>query len=384
LAVATAPPGAEPGGKNHREQSNIRISMAQASTTLRANVSGRLLSLMSATLTTIVCALFVHFAWKSFREKEDLADYKRKNARDMAIMGWLFSPAAGLAVLLAIDVFRFGRRKLTRKPQFKIFGVVLGRTRRIYLLQAFSFLLRVVWCANKAGGWDSKLNRLANRLSTLSSFSAWLLYYHRWALAPLQSSGDSAPEIAARRERIRRNFIAAHAIVWTAVLGLYLWVDALDLDTEDDHVYDWTNVLLAVLFFLQGLAALVYGCPMARLMRRAGRLSSKWTALLRRLLGLVLVQLLCNACRCIFFAWDPLAGEYSPEGTYPWFFYAVPELLPTIPMLLFMAPSAQTRSRHIREHNMSEMVEKGRGYHSDIPSPVPTSEAPAEAAHFKG
>ena len=112
-------------------------------------------------------------------------------------------------------------------------------------------------------------------------------------------------------------------------------------------------------------------------------MNSQWLSLLRRLMFLVVVMLLCSVLRCILFMWKPLTGEYSPHIFYPWFFYAVPEILPSCPMLLLMTPSLQSQVRRQTSANAA-VVGDHRMSTPSTTTPPEHAKAVGEAIQLQG
>eukprot|EP00941_MAST-03F_sp_MAST-3F-sp1_P003785 g3785.t1 len=265
-------------------------------------------------------------------------------------MGLLFIPALSFSLILLKDDCFAGRKDVR---------FLNNHSRQILLLSSIAFLGRLIWCGRKVSHGtkidtgDNVFAQLLNRLTILVSFTSWLVYLFRWALTTLPRSTRSD-----RRRRIRNYFIVANTVVWLIVTVLFVVGEAETSKT----VVDATTITQALLFVVLGIGALTFGAPMVAIMRKAGELSVRLNIAFKRFKALIILMTIVSLVRAVLWAYEPIVGEYTSSFFYPWFFYGIPEIVTTIPMLLLL-PKRRDQRKDKNDNEISvvgERSSKGR------------------------
>ena len=150
-----------------------------------------------------------------------------------------------------------------------------------------------------------------------------------------------------------------HMWVFTLVLTIYRFSvsDRSKATEKGDAMYQAEQATFVIFFLILGGYFAYYGTWLRRMLH-----GEAFTAKRKR------VSIAAAACLALFllrgamYAYNPITGSYTPDWTYPWFFYEVPEVLPGMLLLWIMHPGSASRksssadSRSSTSGNKEEMA----------------------------
>ena len=282
-----------------------------------------------------------------------------------------------------------------RKSLFRRNRRVLRQTTGVsslYFLLTASFILRAAWFTMEEANWCTlktrDLNthklicpcfmilRVVNRLAMLFFFSAFSVIAIFWAevvnqakSAALQTAtnGDDADEEEGGDSSGQGNggpntgslltggsdsnggqpvrdccnpqtlFIMLN--VWVYIIeAIVLYMESFGTYDKDtyDNIRDYNYICVSVFFAMLTVAMLCIGHSMHRLMKGVDRL------ILSKMIIIMVATSTCFTLRSIILSWEPLTKNRIPAHAWniidPTFLYTVPELLPSLVVLITMAP----------------------------------------------
>ena len=131
--------------------------------------------------------------------------------------------------------------------------------------------------------------------------------------------------------------IGLNIFVWIFIIAGTL---AYHLSDSSDYLRDSMNVALSLMTLILTAGVTFHGIRVSETLFSV-KGNENIRVLRWRIVATAAVCTICFTVRTVFWLWEPIAKKYSPHGTYPWFFYTLVELPPTLMLFQSLAPLAQ-------------------------------------------
>ena len=285
----------------------------------------------------------------------------------------------GVSALLAFAVFLL-------QTGVVVFHVRATGTARPHVLTTFlllwmSVLLRGVWFTQRASNRDGISEHFINRFSVLLFFSGFSMYLQMWVRFVHATSGfGSRPsEVATTMRELLGSCLNCISCsirtretpswVWNLSLNACNWVLVFALSFASElggceACKNWGYILLSLECFLLSVGFLVFGSRMYARLRDPGRFNMRVRLIAMKVLCVLSVCCVCFGVRTIFWLWEPISGNFSPNGTYPFMHYTVTGLVPSLVLFVIMAPAGRVQRMQLgvassRQHKVSKDIDEG-------------------------
>eukprot|EP00467_Chlorarachnion_reptans_P006320 CAMPEP_0114510484 /NCGR_PEP_ID=MMETSP0109-20121206/13821_1 /TAXON_ID=29199 /ORGANISM="Chlorarachnion reptans, Strain CCCM449" /LENGTH=276 /DNA_ID=CAMNT_0001689813 /DNA_START=496 /DNA_END=1329 /DNA_ORIENTATION=+ len=218
--------------------------------------------------------------------------------------------------------------------------------------------LHAIWFTLRACQFNGEAEHFINRLALLLFFSGFTIYLQSWIVFLYATWPGSGTRLHTRRKLIYSVNGALNAVVWIIVFALsiaYFWGGrgSDDVSHSCDKCYYAGILLIAFTCFVLAAGYLLFGltlyCSLQKIVNHSNGKCVEMRRAMRKVLFVGIVCTVFFALRCIFWMWEPVTGNYSPEGTYPWLFYTVVELVPMLSLLITIAPTQKKSKIKIRQ-----------------------------------
>ena len=129
-----------------------------------------------------------------------------------------------------------------------------------------------------------------------------------------------------------------NGFVWTVIIGLNVHIVArYSAHDYTDALRTADSIALSVATLVLTFGVTFYGFRISTVLF-SSKGNARVAALKWKIVATAVVCTVCFTLRSVFWLWEPITGEYSPHGTYPWLFYTCNELLPSLMLFLSLAP----------------------------------------------
>ncbi len=269
-----------------------------------------------------------------------------------------------------------------------------GCTRRSVAISLTCLLLatalRGAWFSLRACGSDDAAEHWINRFSTLMFFTGFSTYLETWILFLRQTrtlGGRSSSEFAGGSGGQTVCFDYCFSLqasrAWNVGINLAVWLCILSLSAAFWADYDAAAqesrscprcgaagyTVISVVCLLISLLFIGVGHSMYATLKSAGSGNRRIMAVARKVVIVGSVCAVCFLLRSVFWLWEPVSGQFSPPGSYPFLHYTVTGLLPTLVLNVVLAPAgkAPVRRRPGGQSNVGMRGTAGRLEVSDDP-----------------
>ena len=266
---------------------------------------------------------------------------------------------------------------------FHIRGAGMSRPQVLatFVLLWSSVVLRAVWFMLRACDRDGVAEHFVNRFSVMLFFSGFSLYLQTWVrfvgVTSGRLGGGHSSDLAATLSRTcdfvggpASCFSSSKAWLWNLVLNVSNWVVIFSLSFASQFgdckpCQNWGYIVLSIECFLLSVGFLQFGSRMYARLRNPGRRNPRIQTIARKVLIVLSVCCACFAVRSVFWLWEPVSGNYSPEGTYPFLHYTVTGLVPSVVLFAVMAPAGRSPSQRTGMSSLSNRGQKQSSVEKD-------------------
>lgn len=209
------------------------------------------------------------------------------------------------------------------------------------VLLFLSVLCRAIWLSMRACGYDDIPMQYVNRFSSLTYFSGFTLYLQTWYLflASSKKMNKVAESDPVAHAGVCLSNGILNAIVWICVFGLsvaYWTKHDGQKSVSCPYCDELGYIFVSMGCMLVSIGFLYFGARMYCTLRKVSS-NKQIRQIAKKVVIVASICFVCFSLRSIFWLWKPVAGEYSPKGTYPFMHYTVTELIPSIVLFIVLA-----------------------------------------------